>query len=101
MRAFLAACIAAFMPGLASAQLVQEFFNMFTGHYFITASSDEALGVATGVAGPGWKNTGYQFFGDSSGVPVCRFHAPAPTNSHFYTADPVECDFHCIQLFVN
>lgn len=93
MKTFLAALIAAFMPGLAAAQLIQEFFNSFTGHYFITASSDEAAGVAAGVAGPGWKNTGYQFFGESNGVPVCRFYAPLPTNSHFYTADAAECDF--------
>lgn len=89
----LSCLLVACMPCVAAAQTVQEFFNTFTGHYFITASGDEAAGIMAGVAGPGWTNTGYQFFGDSNGTPVCRFYAPAPTNSHFYTADAAECDF--------
>jgi hypothetical protein len=100
IRAFLAACAAACMPAIAPAQvpgssivIVQEFVNTFTGHYFMTASQDEAAGIANGAAGPGWQSTTYMFVASSTtGAPVCRFYAPPPTNSHFYTADAAECD---------
>ena len=88
------------LPTLCAAQaadpvvFVREFVNTITGHYFMTASDTEAAGIEAGAAGPGWQSTGYEFVAAPyDAAPVCRFYAPAPTNSHFYTADPAECDF--------
>jgi hypothetical protein len=67
------------------------------GHYFITASATEAAAIDNGSAGPGWSRTGrtFQAWTDAANaapgaVSVCRFYARVP-NSHFYTADPGEC----------
>lgn len=74
-----------------------EFYNQTTGHYFVTATASEALGIDAGVAGAGWQRTGrsFQAWLSKSGAPadarpVCRFYSTA-ANSHFYTADPTEC----------
>src|SRR5262249_11226054 len=89
----------------ARSQRVTEFYNPRIGqssdgfgHYFVTASSAEATGIDRGNAGPGWERTGRGFrawFSQSDApagaVPVCRFYAFPPTNSHFYTADAAEC----------
>jgi hypothetical protein len=74
-----------------------EFYNEATGHYFITATGSEALGIDTGAAGGGWVRTGRAFqawltksAAPSDARPVCRFYSPG-ANSHFYTADDSEC----------
>src|SRR6185437_5369870 len=74
-----------------------EFYNQVTGHYFVTASASEALGIDAGAAGPGWLRTGRAFQAWSSAAtapadasPVCRFYSSA-ANSHFYTASASEC----------
>jgi hypothetical protein len=81
---------------------VREYVNDFTGHYVLLSDPREIQGVEGGAAGPGWRFTGYEFGayqlaemreGGDTAVPVCRFYAPAPVNSHFYTADAAECDF--------
>ena len=86
---------------LAAIQSVREFVNTRLGHYFITADPAEATAIEAGSAGPGWQRTGSGFRAWTSkagippeAVPVCRFYGtPAiGPNSHFYTADPRECD---------
>lgn len=79
---------------------VVEFLNVTLQHYFITADPVEAAAIDAGAAGPGWQRTGLSF---TAGGPtlLCRFYGntnPNPAtgaiygpNSHFYTADPVEC----------
>ena len=74
-----------------------EFYNQVTGHYFVTASASEALGIDAGAAGPGWMRTGRSFQAWSSAAaapsdasPVCRFYS-TEANSHFYTASASEC----------
>ncbi|MDP2829976.1 MAG: hypothetical protein Q8O37_15400 [Sulfuricellaceae bacterium] len=73
---------------------VVEFYNTNLDHYFITADSIEAAQIDGGSAGPGWSRTGNSFRSGGNTF-VCRFYgsqSPGP-NSHFYTADPGECDF--------
>ena len=100
----LAACLAAALPARAfplATPLVQvvEYYNTFTGHYFMTGSDAERANIAAGSAGPGWAPTGWAFWaiptpalgacpGDC-GQPVFRFYS-AFSNSHFFTADPAE-----------
>ena len=81
---------------------IKEYMNEITGHYVLLTDPAEIAGVEAGRAGPGWRYTGYNFTGFAltenasiadGAVPVCRFYAPPPTNSHFYTADPAECEF--------
>ncbi|HWH40612.1 MAG TPA: hypothetical protein VNU21_12285 [Usitatibacter sp.] len=81
--------------------LLKEYVNDIT-HHFVLLVPSEAQQVEQGSAGPGWRFTGYEFAGydvsetqavAQNALPVCRFYAPPPTNSHFYTADPAECDF--------
>jgi hypothetical protein len=74
-----------------------EFYNQGTGHYFVTASATEALGIDAGAAGPGWVRTGRSFqawlsksTAPADAQPVCRFYSPG-ANSHFYTASAGEC----------
>lgn len=78
---------------------VYEFYNASLDRYFRTANADEASGlrsnassgeVDTGKTFLAYPRTGYP----ESAKPVCRFYGsqnPGP-NSHFYTADPGECD---------
>jgi predicted dienelactone hydrolase len=79
-----------------------EFYNTDVGHYFIAAGGGEIQGILDGAAGPGWELTNQSFkawltppanpaFGAG---PVCRFYGrPAGgPNSHFFTAEPDECD---------
>jgi Repeat of unknown function (DUF5648) len=81
---------------------VKEYVNDFTHHYVLLSDPREIGDVEAGAAGPGWRFTGYTFSAfdleESSAVaqdavPVCRFYAPPPTNSHFFTANADECDF--------
>ena len=78
---------------------VVEFHNPRLDHYFITGDPAE---VPLVLRGGDWFLTGQAFKGWRSppadpalaAVPVCRFfggHLAGP-NSHFYTADPAECD---------
>jgi hypothetical protein len=74
-----------------------EFYNTALGHYFVTTSASEALGIDAGAAGPGWVRTGrsFQAWSASSIAPadaqaVCRFYSTG-ANSHFYTASADEC----------
>ena len=76
----------------ASVQVV-EFYNTKLDNYFISADANEAAAIDSGSAGPGWSRTGNSFKSGGN-TPVCRFYGsqwPGP-NSHFYTADPVECE---------
>ena len=83
-----------------AAATVFDFRNAGLDHYFRTANAGEAGGIDAGAAGPGWQRTGDDFLAfsgaatGSGAAGVCRFYgsvAPGP-NSHFYTAEPAECD---------
>jgi serine protease len=79
---------------------VVEYFNAGFGHYFMTAQSDEISGLDGGAYGGAFVRTGRKFNAWSTQtagtVPVCRFFTTPGTfgtkSSHFYTANPVECD---------
>lgn len=77
---------------LPDIRTVREFYNGYTRHYLLLSNPAEIAAVEAGSAGPGWVPTGYMFEPNSGGN-VCRFYAPAPTNSHFYTANAEECAF--------
>lgn len=78
---------------------VYEFHNAALNRYFRTANADEAAAlranpssgeVDTGKTFLAYPRTGYP----DNARPVCRFYgsvSPGP-NSHFYTADPAECE---------
>jgi hypothetical protein len=75
-----------------------EYYNVFTNHYFITATGSESGSVDRGDAGPGWLRTGRSFQAwlrkadaPTEALPVCRFYSRG-ANSHFYTADNGECE---------
>lgn len=77
---------------------VVEYYADSLDHYFISAWPDEVAQL-DGSPAPAFKRTGQQFKGwlkaadaPQGAVPVCRFYASGP-NSHFYTADPSECQF--------
>jgi len=81
---------------------LKEYVNDITHHFVLLSTLEEIQQVEQGAAGPGWRFTGYEFTGydvsetlpvAQNALPVCRFYAPPPTNSHFYTANPAECDF--------
>jgi len=83
-------------PNRTKAYVVQE-ADTALGHYFVTASASEALGIDAGAAGPGWVRTGrsFQAWSTRSAAPadalgVCRFYSSG-ANSHFYTASADEC----------
>jgi len=103
--AFLILCgqAAAFPP---TPTPVREYFNEFTGHYVLLYNPVEIANVNAGSAGPGWRPTGYEFEAHLAGQAgrefqacvgscsnVCRFYAPSPTNSHFFTGNPAECGY--------
>ena len=81
---------------------VVEFHNTILDHYFMAAGPDEIQAIGNGAAGPGWELTNQAFKAwltppsDTSfgAVPVCRFYGvPAGgPNSHFFTAEPGECE---------
>ncbi len=95
---------AAALSGLACAAeptaTAVEFFHPSLKHYFVSADPAEVALVDRGGAGPGWVRTGgsfgvYRSASDAPGLsPVCRFYGTPGIgpNSHFYTADPVECE---------
>ena len=102
MRRLSMAAVAAFCCWGATARGAEptatavEYFNATLAHYFITVDAAE-MGA---VEAAGWSRTGGEFgvfarSTDAPGLsPVCRFvHGPAVTrHSHFYTADPDECE---------
>jgi len=75
-----------------------EYFHAGFGHYFVTAKADEIAGLDAGAYGGVWSRTGRTFpvyAAAAAGLaPVCRFFSrPFGTrSSHFYTADPIECE---------
>jgi hypothetical protein len=78
--------------------LVIEYYNPDLDHYFMTASPDEVTLVDRGGQGY-WERTGQSFQAwlkaeeaPPQARPVCRFYSKG-YNSHFYTADPPECQF--------
>lgn len=77
--------------------VVLEYFNSTNGHYFVTISQAEIDALDEGRFS-GWKRSigafiAYETEADAPAgtVPVCRFFSSKFT-SHFYTADPGECD---------
>lgn len=83
-----------YLISTSDGQWVIEFYNTALDHYFITADYNEAAGIDSGAAGPGWSRTGNNFKSGGSSS-VCRFYgsqSPGP-NSHFYTTDPAECAY--------
>ena len=78
---------------------VDEFYHPGLRHYFITADAAEKQLLDTGVY-PGWERTGESFMayatgsgGNGSISPVCRYYGDPKRglDSHFYSADAVEC----------
>jgi murein DD-endopeptidase MepM/ murein hydrolase activator NlpD len=77
-----------------------EYYNAGFGHYFMTAKADEIAGLDGGAYNGAFARTHRTFEVFSSPgtglVPVCRFFTTPGTfgakSSHFYTANPVECD---------
>ena len=80
--------------------LAVEYFNAGFGHYFMTAQADEIAGLDGGAYNFAFVRTGKSFKvldAPAAGtVPVCRFFTTPGTfgakSSHFYTADPAECE---------
>ncbi len=77
-----------------------EFYNTMLQHYFITADNAEARAIDRGAVGGNWVRTGYAFYatpanGATAGAgSVCRFYGVPGigSDSHFYTANPAECE---------
>lgn len=95
--------VASTFPGASvpppNAVQVVEFYRADYDHYFITASAAEANWVDT-YLGAIFKRTGFffyaypaQFLAPPGVQPVCRFYAAGLINSHYYTADPTECQY--------
>ncbi|HVE49129.1 MAG TPA: trypsin-like peptidase domain-containing protein [Casimicrobiaceae bacterium] len=73
-----------------------EFYNRALDHYFITIDSNEINFLDTGQL-RGWERTGIRFLAYNAPAaganPVCRFYLkPSVGDSHFYSADPAECE---------
>jgi hypothetical protein len=76
-----------------------EYYNAPLNHYFITMNPQEVADLDLGVFA-GWARTGLSFltYGSAASAtgtsanPVCRFYIPPEHgDSHFFSADPVEC----------
>jgi hypothetical protein len=96
--AMLCACIVAGSSGAAAAGTAIEYFNPAFGHYFITASPEEAAALDAGAL-PGWQRTGETFAVETTPraglAPACRFFSGesfAPKSSHVYTPYAAECE---------
>ena len=108
IRAFVALAALGFVPHAAafglfpprSSVTVVEYLNEITGHYVLLADLTEIAAVDNGAAGPGWRKTGHRFgqtwegswFPPADVPEVCRFYSPS-NNSHFFTANPAECEY--------
>src|SRR5438874_2455791 len=76
-----------------------EYYDSGLNHYFITAGQDEIVGLNSGRFF-GWIPTGLSIpvlspdATNAGSTPVCRFYGnpDAGLDSHFYSADPVECE---------
>ena len=82
---------------VANEAQVVEFYADALDHYFVSAGASEIAQLDSG-AQPGWKRTGQTWKAwvreadaPANAKPVCRFYARGP-NSHFYTANQLECD---------
>lgn len=87
--------IASINPGHAR---VTEFQNTILGHFFMTGDESEKTAIRNGLAGPGWVETGQNFWAWTPTVTqesafVCRFYGDPVKgpNSHFYSASTDEC----------
>lgn len=76
---------------------VVEYGNA-AGHFFLTSDPTEMRLLDSGVT-TGWVRTGAAFLASKTGSlldgmsPVCRFYGrPNGTDSHFFSASPIECD---------
>ena len=88
------------VPITTPADTVVEYYNPDLEHYFITAGAGEQAFIDSGGVGR-WLRTGVTFKSGGS-AQVCRFYGNGTKNpvtgniygpnSHFYTADPGECD---------
>lgn len=89
------------LPLAAGEVLVDEFYNVNIRRYFMTSRQADKDFVDTYFTPLGSSRTGYQFKGyalpgplesrPAAQAPVCRYYVPAPTNTHFYSADSAEC----------
>ena len=75
--------------------LAIEFYHAGYDHYFVAATTQDAIDLDTGVH-PGWIRTGYTFNvwdgTDGRTNPVCRYYIPPGYgDSHFFSAAPDEC----------
>ena len=82
----------------ADSPVAVEYYDLELNHFFVTAAADEIQALNSGRFF-GWVATGLRFPvlapGDlkAGSTPVCRFYG-SPTaglDSHFYSADPAEC----------
>ena len=78
-------------------KVIVEYYNAALDHYFDSLDDGEIANLDAGRF-TGWKRSigafvGYATRADAppDAVPVCRFFS-AKFTSHFYTADPDECD---------
>jgi len=85
--------------GVMAAQAARavEFFNAALGHFFMTANPAE---IAILDAGSAWQRTGQSFNVGAGTSAVCRFYGMPPKgpDSHFFTADPAECQIAMTKL---
>ena len=84
-------------PPPGNPSVVVEYFDEGLDHYFNTLDQTEIDALEANVF-PGWLRSIGSFIAYATAedappgaVPVCRFFSPRYT-SHFYTADPDECD---------
>ena len=88
------------LGGAAAGPAAVEYFNAGFGHYFMTSQSDEIAGLDAGAYNFAFVRTARSFKvldAPAAGtVPVCRFFTTPGTfgakSSHFYTANPAECE---------
>ena len=70
-----------------------EFFNAALGHFFLSANPAETALLDNGAFNGAWQRTG-EAFNVGGTASVCRFYGMPPKgpDSHFFTADPAECE---------
>ncbi len=81
--------------GLSPTVRMIEYHHAAFDHYFMTADGVEIAALDAG-AFAGWRRTGASFDAFQRGTPTtasCRFYLPPPHgDTHFYSANPAECD---------
>ena len=97
MPAIFFSVVATVTPTAGNPTAVIEYFDSDIGHYFNTLLQSE-IDALEADRFPGWKRSIGAFIAYATAqdappdaVPVCRFFSSTYT-SHFYTADPGECD---------